>query len=160
VILTAAHHTLFVAAMAVLFWTDLKERRLPNLITLPGIVIGLLLSCFVAPGWRQSLAGIIIGGGGSWLIATMWFRVRHDEGMGLGDVKMLAMIGAFLGLPVMLAVFVFSTIAGSCLGFALILLKRGDLKTGLPFGCFLAIGALIGTVAGNDVVSWYRSLRP
>lgn len=156
----AIHHTLFVIAMAVLFVVDLKERRLPNIVTLPGIVVGFLLSFLAAPGWHQSLLGIAIGGGGSWLMAETWLRFRGEEGMGLGDVKMLAMIGAFLGWPVMLAVFVFSTFAGSLVGLGLILLKKGDMKTGLPFGCFLAVGGILGSAVGGRVVIWYLSLRP
>jgi leader peptidase (prepilin peptidase)/N-methyltransferase len=158
--LTTVHHVVFVMAMAVLFRVDLKERRLPNLITLPGIALGFALSFFMAPGWRQSLLGILVGGGGSWLMATLWFYLRGEEGMGLGDVKMLAMIGAFLGLPVMLAVFVFATFTGALVGLGLIILRKGDMKTGLPFGCFLALAAIAGTVVGQDVVAWYVSLRP
>lgn len=158
--LAAIHHALFAAAMAVLFWVDLRERRLPNVVTLPGIAIGVALSLFTPPGWRLSLLGVLVAGGGSWLMAEIWFRVRREEGMGMGDVKMLAMIGAFLGLPVTIAVFVFSTFAGSLAGLALILLKRGDMKTGLPFGCFLAIGGILGVLIGPQAVSWYLSLRP
>jgi leader peptidase (prepilin peptidase)/N-methyltransferase len=160
VTLVVFQKTLFVCAMVVLFWRDLKERRLPNAITLPGIVAGFVLSCVAPPGWRPSLVGILLGGGGSWLMATAWFHFRREEGMGLGDVKMLAMIGAFLGWQVMLAVFVFSSIAGSLVGLGLILLKAGNMKTGLPFGCFLAIGGILGTVVGREVVTWYLSLHP
>lgn len=144
--LTTVHHAVFVMAMAVLFRVDLRERRLPNIITIPGIFLGFASSFFVAPGWRQSLLGILIGGGGSWLMAMLWFSLRGEEGMGLGDVKMLAMIGAFLGWPIMLAVFVFATFAGALVGLGLIMVHRGDMKTGLPFGCFLAIGAIAATI--------------
>ena len=81
-----------------LFAIDLEHHLLPNVITLPGIVIGFLLS-FIdrSPGWRSSLIGIVAGGGVLFLIAEGYYRIRHEEGLGMGDVKMLAMIGAFLG---------------------------------------------------------------
>ena len=88
---------MFACAMIVLFVIDLEHRILPDVITLPGIVIGFLFSLFMPPGWVDSLIGIAVGGGSLWLMGEIYFRVRHEEGMGFGDVKMLAMIGAFLG---------------------------------------------------------------
>jgi leader peptidase (prepilin peptidase)/N-methyltransferase len=159
VTIVLVQQALFVTAMIALFWSDLRERRLPNAITLPGIVAGLLFSFFAPPGWRQSVIGILLGAGGSWIMAEAWSRWRHEEGMGMGDVKMLAMIGAFLGWQILLAVFVFSTMAGSLMGMGLILLKRGTIKSALPFGCFLAVGGILGAFLGHDVVTWYLSLH-
>jgi leader peptidase (prepilin peptidase)/N-methyltransferase len=145
----------FGCAMIVLFFVDLEHQRLPNEITLPGIVVGLVFSFFMPPGWRDSLLGIVIGGGSLWLVGTLWFLIRHEEGMGFGDVKMLAMIGAFFGWQLMLATLFVSTILGSVVGVGLILMEKGNMKTALPFGCFLAIGAIIASVVGDTAVNWY-----
>jgi leader peptidase (prepilin peptidase) / N-methyltransferase len=150
----------FGCAMIVLFFVDLEHHRLPNEITVPGIVVGFLFSLFMSPGWLSSLIGILVGGGVLWLLGTLWFLIRHEEGMGFGDVKMLAMIGAFLGWKLMLATLFVSTILGSVIGLSLIAAKKGNLKTALPFGCFLAIGAILASVVGDRAVSWYLSLYP
>ena len=150
----------FASAMVVLFFVDLEHQRLPNEITVPGIVVGFVWSFFIPPGWQSSLIGIVVGGGSLWLLGWLWFVIRKEEGMGFGDVKMLAMIGAFLGWKVMLATLLVSTILGSIIGVAMIALQRGNLKTALPFGCFLAIGALVGSVFGDSAVSWYLNLFP
>ena len=150
----------FGCAMIVLFFVDLEHHRLPNEITLPGIVIGFAYSFFMPPGWVASLIGILAGGGILWLLGTIWFLVRHEEGMGFGDVKMLAMIGAFLGWKLMLATLFMSTILGSVIGVGLIAAKKGNLKTALPFGCFLAIAAMLASIGGDRAVTWYSSLFP
>jgi leader peptidase (prepilin peptidase)/N-methyltransferase len=150
----------FGCAMIVLFFVDLEHHRLPNEITVPGIVVGFLFSLFMSPGWLSSLMGILVGGGVLWLLGTLWFLMRHEEGMGFGDVKMLAMIGAFLGWKLTVATLFVSTILGSVIGLSLIAAKRGNLKTALPFGCFLAIGATMASVIGDRAVSWYLSLYP
>jgi leader peptidase (prepilin peptidase)/N-methyltransferase len=147
----------FGCAMIVLFFVDLEHHRLPNEITLPGIVVGFACSFFMPPGWISSLAGIVAGGGSLWLVGWLWFVIRHEEGMGFGDVKMLAMIGAFLGWEQMLATLFVSTILGSLIGIGLIAAKKGNLKTALPFGCFLALGAVLASVGGDRAVRWYLS---
>ena len=150
----------FGCAMIVLFFVDLEHHRLPNEITLPGIVLGFACSFFMPPGWMSSLIGIVVGGGSLWLVGELWLLIRHEEGMGFGDVKMLAMIGAFLGWELMLATLFVSTILGSLIGVAMIAMKRGNLKTALPFGCFLAIAAMLACVGGDRAVHWYLSLFP
>jgi leader peptidase (prepilin peptidase) / N-methyltransferase len=148
---------LFACAMIVLFVIDLEHRILPDVITLPGIVIGFLFSFFMPPGWLDSLIGIIVGGGSLWLLGEIYFRVRHEEGMGFGDVKMLAMIGAFLGWKLMLLTLVLSSFIGSIVGVTMIVLQRGDMKYALPFGTFLAIGAIAASTVGVYIVDWYAS---
>ena len=150
----------FGCAMIVLFFVDLEHHRLPNEITVPGIVVGFLFSLFMSPGWLSSLIGILVGGGVLWLLGAVWFYIRHEEGMGFGDVKMLAMIGAFLGWKLTVATLLVSTILGSVIGLSMIAAKKGNLKTALPFGCFLAIGAILASVVGDRTVSWYLSLYP
>jgi leader peptidase (prepilin peptidase)/N-methyltransferase len=143
--------------MIVLFVVDLEHRILPDLITIPGIVVGFLFSLFMPPGWIDSLIGIVAGGGSLWLMGELYYRVRHEEGMGFGDVKMLAMIGAFLGWKLMLLTLVLSSFIGSIVGVAMIALKQGDMKYALPFGTFLALGALAASTVGDRLVAWYAT---
>lgn len=148
---------LFACSMIVLFVIDLEHRILPDVITLPGIVLGLAFSLFMPPGWRDALIGIVLGGGSLWLMGELYFRIRHEEGMGFGDVKMLAMIGAFLGWKLMLLTLVLSSFLGSIVGITMIALNRGDMKYALPFGTFLAIGAIAAGTVGDRIVAWYAS---
>jgi leader peptidase (prepilin peptidase)/N-methyltransferase len=145
----------FASALIVLFVTDLQHRILPNTITLPGIAIGCVCSFFLPPGWRDSLIGILVGGGVLFAIAEGYYWIRGEEGLGMGDVKLLAMIGAFLGWKLVLLTLVLSSVAGSIIGMALIVSQRGDLKYALPFGTFLALGAVVSAVWGTPIVDWY-----
>lgn len=141
--------------LIVLFAIDLEHHLLPNVITIPGIVIGFLFSVINAPGWKSSLIGIVVGGGVLYLIADGYYRVRHEEGLGMGDVKMLAMIGAFLGWPLTLLSLMLASFAGTIIGIALIATGRGTMKYALPFGTFLAIGAAVSASAGQAILDWY-----
>ena len=147
----------FSCSMIVLFVIDLEHRILPDVVTLPGAGVGFLASFFMPPGWVDSLIGLVLGGGSLWLMGEVYFRLRHEEGMGFGDVKMLAMVGAFLGWKLMLLTLVLSSLLGSLVGLGIIALKRGDMKYALPFGTFLAIGAIAASVVGDWVVNWYAS---
>ncbi len=149
---------LFACAMVVLFAIDLEHHLLPNVITLPGIAIGLISSAVLPPGLVDALIGAAIGGGVLWLIGEAYYRYSGHEGMGGGDVKMLAMIGAFLGWKLVLVTLVLSSFAGSLIGVAVIALKRGGMKYALPYGTFLALGALVASLAGDGIVNWYVSL--
>jgi leader peptidase (prepilin peptidase)/N-methyltransferase len=148
----------FGCAMIVLFVIDLHHRILPNVITLPGIVIGFLCSLLVGPGWQSSLIGIVAGGGTLWGVAEIYYRVRHEEGLGMGDVKMLAMIGAFLGWKLVLLTLVLASLSGTIVGIGVLLLKRESMKYALPFGTFLALGATVAAVAGDPIIHWYFGL--
>jgi len=145
----------FASALVVLFVIDLRHRILPNAITLPGMAAGFMASWFLAPGWLSSLIGIAAGGGILLAIAEGYYRVRGQEGLGMGDVKMLAMIGAFLGWPLMVLTLVLASFAGSIVGVSLIASGRGSLQAALPFGTFLALGALVAAVAGDGILAWY-----
>jgi leader peptidase (prepilin peptidase)/N-methyltransferase len=146
---------LFACMLVVLFAIDLEHQLLPNAITLPGIVLGLIASAVFPPGLVDALIGVIAGGGTLWLIGEAYYRYSGHEGMGGGDVKMLAMIGAFLGWKLVLVTLVFSSFAGSVIGLGVILLKRGGMKYALPYGTFLALGALIASLVGDRIVNWY-----
>jgi len=146
---------LFACALIVLFVTDLQHKILPNVITLPGIAVGFACSLFLPPGWRDSLIGIVAGGGVLFAIAETYYRVRGEEGLGMGDVKLLGMIGAFLGWKLVLLTLVFASFTGSVFGVALIAFGRGNMKYALPFGTFLAVGALVSAIWGTPIVDWY-----
>ena len=148
---------LFACAMIVLFVIDLQHQILPNVVTLPGIVVGFILSLFLPPGWLSALVGTLVGAGILFAIMEVYARARGFEGLGMGDVKMLAMIGAFLGWPLMLLTLVLASFAGSLVGVGLLAAQRGGMKTALPFGTFLAVGALVSAVAGNEILAWYMA---
>jgi leader peptidase (prepilin peptidase)/N-methyltransferase len=145
----------FGCALIVLFMIDLQHQILPNAITLPGIVAGFLASLFLPPGWLSSLIGIVAGGGILWGLAEAYYRLRGIEGLGMGDVKMLAMIGAVLGWPLMLLTLVVASFVGSVVGVGLMAFGRGGMQAALPFGTFLALGALFAAVAGDPILTWY-----
>ncbi len=146
---------IFVAALVVLFAIDLEHHLLPNVITLPGIVVGLLFSFVGTPGWQASLLGVLLGGGVLYAIAAGYYAVRKEEGMGMGDVKMLAMVGAFLGWQAVLLTLVLASLSGAVIGLALIVGQRGSMKYALPFGTFLALGALVAMLVGQPLIDWY-----
>ena len=149
---------LFGCALIVLFAIDLEHQILPNLITLPGIVAGLVFSLAFPPGVLDALLGAIVGGGVLWLIGEAYYRYAGQEGMGGGDVKMLAMVGAFLGWKLVIVTLIVSSVAGSLLGLLLIASRRGNMKQALPYGTFLALGALFASLYGERVVDWYAGL--
>ena len=142
-------------ALIVLFAIDLEHHLLPNAITLPGIVVGFALSFVTEPGWQASLIGILVGGGVLFAIAEAYYRVRHEEGLGMGDVKMLAMVGAFIGWKLTLLTLMMASFSGTIIGLLLIVTKRGGMKYALPFGTFLALGSLAAMLAGDPLVNWY-----
>jgi leader peptidase (prepilin peptidase)/N-methyltransferase len=148
----------FACAMVVLFAIDLEHHLLPNVITLPGIAVGLIASAVLPPGIVDALIGVLIGGGVLWLIGEAYFRYSGHEGMGGGDVKMLAMIGAFLGWKLVLVTLVLSSVLGSVIGLIVIAARKGGLKYALPYGTFLALGALVASLAGEAIVNWYVGL--
>lgn len=146
---------IFVCVLVALFAIDLEHQILPNTITLPGIAIGFIFSFIAPPGWQSSLIGILLGGGVLYGIAAAYYLVRREEGLGMGDVKMLAMIGAFLGWKAVLVTLVLSSFSGALLGMALIAAQRGGMKLALPFGTFLALGALAAMFVGYPLIAWY-----
>jgi leader peptidase (prepilin peptidase) / N-methyltransferase len=151
---------LFACAMIVLFFIDLRHQILPNVITVPGIPIGIAFSLVMPPGWRDALIGAALGGGILYGISEAYYRLRGIEGLGMGDVKMLAMIGAFLGWKLMLVTLILGSFAGSLVGVGLMMSGRGGMKVALPFGTFLAVGALVAAVVGEPLMAWYLGFFP
>jgi leader peptidase (prepilin peptidase)/N-methyltransferase len=146
---------LFGCMLIVLFFIDLRHRILPNPITVGGTVVGFILSFVTGPGWVSSLIGLVIGGLIPLLLAEAYLRVRKMEGLGMGDVKMLALIGAFLGWQLVLLTLAVASVLGSLVGLGMMLSRRGDMKYALPFGTFLSIAALFAAAAGEPIVQWY-----
>ena len=145
----------FACALIVLFMIDLEHQILPDVITLPGIVSGVIASFFLPPGPLMSGLGVVAGGGLLWAIAEAWYRLRKVDAMGFGDVKMLAMVGAWLGVKMVLLTFVLSSMLGGVIGAVLIGSRRADMATRVPFGTMLAVGALVASMYGESLLAWY-----
>lgn len=150
-----ASRLILTCALIVLFAIDLELQILPNAITLPGIVVGFLFSFFAPPGWRDSLLGILVGGGVLYAVAGAYYLVRREEGLGMGDVKMLAMLGAFLGWRAVLLTLILASFSGALVGIGLMATARGGMRYALPFGTFLAIGAMVAMLSGDQIIGWY-----
>jgi leader peptidase (prepilin peptidase)/N-methyltransferase len=145
----------FAWAMIALFVIDYQHQILPNVITIPGIVLGILANVLAGPGWIASIIGAAVGAGTLYAIAEIYYRVRHEEGLGMGDVKMLGMIGAFLGWKLVLLTLVISSFLGSIVGVFVLVSRKESLKYAMPFGTFLAVGALVASVVGDAILDWY-----
>jgi len=146
----------FAAVLVVITFIDLDHRLIPDAISLPGILIGFLLSFLaVTPGVWNSLLGIVIGGGSLYLVAVVYEFVTKREGMGGGDVKLLAMIGAWLGWKAVLFALFFSSLTGSLVGGALMVARKEDGKLAIPFGPFLTFSAMAYVFFGEKLVRWY-----
>ena len=150
-----AARLVFTAMLIVLFGTDFDVQRLPDVITLPGIVVGLVFSLFAPPGIVASAIGAALGAAILWLVRWIWRRLRGVDAMGLGDVKMLAMIGAFLGWRQVWVVLFLGSLAGAIVGVALSLGRGRSLQTRLPFGTFLALAAYVASLVGERLLNWY-----
>lgn len=155
----------FGAGLIVIAFIDLHVRIVPDVISLPGIGLGLLASISngflikefpsFLPSPVSSLIGILLGGGILLLVAWGYERIMKIEGMGGGDVKLLAMIGAFLGWPSIPVVLFVASFTGSILGLILILQQKATGKLALPFAPFLCGGALIHLFYGEQLMSFY-----
>ena len=160
--------TLFTLAMVCLFFTDLDHQLLPDVITLSGVVGGFALVWFNpflnGQGWARvwaAGAGAALGSGLLWGFGALYTKLRGVEAMGMGDVKMMAMVGAFTGpFGVLLTIFA-ASLVGALVGVLLIPLRGGSLRDTLPFGCFLAPAALGALLLGRQVAEAYmRVLVP
>jgi leader peptidase (prepilin peptidase)/N-methyltransferase len=161
---------LLAAALVAISFIDLDHQIIPDVISLPGIPIGFLCSLALPwVSWQSSLLGILLGGGILLAIALGYEWLTKQEGMGLGDVKLLAMLGAFLGAPAVLPIIFLASIMGTLVGVPLMLIKRAGRKLAIPFGPFLAGAALvylffvdkIDPVArwyGQAIAFWWQTL--
>jgi len=172
----------FVSALVALIFIDAEHMLLPNAITYPGIVFALVarvaIPYFTAtayfddlpslmngilhgmPVWASSLVGALIGGligGGSlWLMGWTWEKLRGIEAMGLGDVKMMFMVGVYFGWRLTVLTIFLGVLSGSIIGIGLMLRQgKRDMQMLLPFGVFLGIGAIVALLVGSHIVQWY-----
>jgi len=150
----------FVAALIVITVIDLYHQIIPDAISLPGIGVGLLASLLIPQiTLFNSLIGILLGGGSLFIVATFYQWLFKREGMGGGDVKLLAMIGAFLGWKAVLLTILLSSLIGSVTGILMMVVKGKDFKYAIPFGPFLSLGAVISLFYGEEIVRWYLYLN-
>ena len=146
----------FVAALIAITVIDLYHQIIPDGISLPGIGVGLLASLVIPQiTFFNSLMGILLGGGSLFLVATLYEWIFKREGMGGGDVKLLAMIGAFLGWKAVILTILLSSLIGSITGILIMILRGKDFKYAIPFGPFLSLGAVIALFYGENLIRWY-----
>jgi leader peptidase (prepilin peptidase) / N-methyltransferase len=172
----------FVSALVALIFIDAEHMILPNVITYPGIAFAVIARLAIPylmgqphfddlpslmaglfegwPLWAASLGGAVlgalIGGGSLWLMGWTWEKLRGIEAMGLGDVKMMFMVGAYLGWRLTILTIFMGVFSGSIIGIVVMLVQgRRDLKIYLPFGIFLGIGAIAALLIGPQIVEWY-----
>ena len=175
---------LFVAAMVALIFIDAEHMILPNVLTYPllalAVIVRAIFPTFFAgeyiwdigtwplsefsqlPLWSQSLIGAalgaIAGGGFLWTVGALWKRLRGVEAMGLGDVKMMAAVGALLGWRLSLLSIFFGAFSGALIGIVLVVRQKDrDLQTQVPFGIFLGIGSIVSLLFGEQLIDWYVS---
>ena len=158
---TLAFAVLFLlcSALVVITFIDLEHQIIPDVISLPGIVAGFACSFFIPGfGWFNSLTGILLGGGSLLLVAYGYHFLTGKEGMGGGDIKLLAMLGAFLGWKSVPFIIFAASLAGSVIGVSIMFAKGKDSKLAIPFGPFLAFGAVLYIFFGPQMITWYLSL--
>jgi len=155
-------YAVFISALMAISFIDLHVRIIPNVISIPGIAVGFILSFVLyEPPVRAlltSASGIILGGGALFVVAQGYYYVTGKEGMGGGDVKLLAMIGAFLGWKGVIFTLMASSLIGSLTGIFLMLFRGKGGKDAIPFGPFLSLGAVLYVFFGEAAVNWYLSL--
>ena len=159
----------FVAALVAISFIDLDVRIVPDVISLPGIIVGLLFSVVghyvisdpfeLVPSPLSALLGVLVGGGFLLAVAWVYERMTGVEGMGGGDIKLLAMIGAFLGWPSIPLTLFFSSLGGSIVGLSIMLARGVDRRYALPFAPFLCVGALVYLFFGREIIDFYAFPR-
>lgn len=155
--LTGLGYFFFLAALLTIVWIDIHHQIIPDLISLPGVVIGFCFSFFNSTvSWQSSLIGILAGGGILYSIAALYFILRKQEGMGGGDIKLLAMIGAFLGWQSLLFVIFFSSVTGTIVGLAAMVKQRKGGATRIPFGPFLSVAAMVYLFFNMEIHYYFR----
>ncbi len=157
-LLLLASRLVLTALLIALFGTDLETQRLPNALTYPGIVAGLAFSTVLPLGIVSSVMGALLGAGILLGIRWLWLAIKKVDAMGLGDVKMLAMVGAFLGWEQVWLVLLLASVTGAVLGVILASAGGRSMQSRLPFGTFLAIAAFIASLVGQPIIGWYVGL--
>jgi leader peptidase (prepilin peptidase)/N-methyltransferase len=165
----------FVSLIVPLVFIDLEHKLLLNALTYPGIIIlfamrliapvadtqylfGLTEPPAIAQVILHSLLGAIVGGGSLWLVRWLYFKFRKVEGMGLGDIKMMLMVGAYLGWQLTLLTIFIGSFLGALIGMMLIALRGGNMKMEIPFGVFLGPASIIALLVGRQIITWYLGM--
>jgi len=148
----------FISSLLIITFIDLDHKIIPDIISLPGIPIGLVAS-FALPTitFKASALGLLIGGGSLWFVAWAYNLIAHRDGMGGGDIKLLAMIGTIIGWKGVIFTIFASSVVGSCVGITMMLIKGKNMKFAIPFGPFLSIGAIAYVFFGSQIITWYFS---
>jgi len=146
----------FSAALLVITFIDLDHRIIPDVISLPGIVVGVILALAgISISIKSSLMGLLLGGGSLFAVAYIYEAITKREGMGGGDVKLLAMIGAWLGWQAVLFTLFFASLLGTIIGGTVMLIQKEGRYYAIPFGPFLALAALAYIFFGPPLIHWY-----
>lgn len=155
----AFSYLIFIAALIVVAFIDLEHQIIPNIISLPGIVVGFMLACVTLPlSPKHSLIGILTGGGIIYLVSYFSLIFLGKEGMGGGDMKLMAMVGAFLGWKNALLTIFLGSLSGSIIGVSLMIFKKKKRGDYIPFGPFLVLGAIISLFVGDQIIGWYFNM--
>lgn len=150
----------FTAALIIITFIDLDYQIIPDSLSIPGIFVGIAASFFIPLlSWPESVVGVLVGGGFLFLVAVGYKWVTGREGMGGGDVKLLAMLGAWLGWKAIPFILFSSSLIGVFIGGGISLLQKTGLKSKIPFGPFLALSAIIYIFFGPELIHWYLHLR-
>ncbi|MFZ0241769.1 MAG: A24 family peptidase [Desulfobacterales bacterium] len=149
----------FAGVLIVITFIDIDHRIIPDRLSLPGILV-FFMAALALPSmnWLEALLGIVIGGGSLFLVALVYHLLTRQEGMGGGDIKLLAMIGALIGWKGVLFTIFVSSAVGTVTGLAIMAATRQNMKLAVPFGPFLSIGALVYVFAGPQLIGWYFRL--
>lgn len=146
----------FISALIVITYIDIDHKIIPDIITLPGIPIGLIASfALPAVGFKDAIVGLLAGGGSLWLVAWIYYLLTRKDGMGGGDIKLLAMMGTIIGLKGVIFTIFMSSAVGTLVGITLMIVKGKDMKFAVPFGPFLSIGAITYIFFGQDIIRAY-----
>lgn len=148
-------YLIFVSLLIIATFTDFSHRIIPNVISLPGIIIGLLLNM---PDIKNAFFGALIGALILWIFRQAGIIIKKQEMMGWGDIKLAGMIGAFLGLGQGLLALFLGVVSGVVIWTILIILKVKNRKEYIPFGAFLALGSIITIFFGTEIINWYLNL--
>lgn len=160
-----AYFCFLLAPLLAIIFIDLKHRIIPDSLSLPGVVIGVAVHYWKAPpGWEMrtlldSVIGIVMGGGFLFLVAFVYEKIKKKEGLGGGDIKLAAMLGAFFGWQPVLMILLVASVLGSLIGLLVVTVKK-NWQYALPFGPFLAISAYIQLFWGEGLLGWYLGLFP
>jgi leader peptidase (prepilin peptidase)/N-methyltransferase len=151
----AAISALFCCLLVVLALIDLEHLLLPDRLTLPGVALGLAAQPWLPTSFLDAVLGALVGAGGLILVINVWYWLRDEEGMGLGDVNLLAMVGAFLGWQGAAVTLLLGAFSGALVGLALMAAGRVRMTSKLPFGTFLALGGVAALFFGEALVAAY-----